>query len=368
MTQQVWKYPVFTIQQQPGTSPMLVLFKAKVEEIQSWASVKELGPKSWGPQREGKEARVDAIENFLGKDPVNTIPTSIIVAFDPGAAKIEDGHLVIESNISLATIVDGQHRLMGLSKFNPQVETSVVGLLDTSKVEQAFQFLVINNKSSKVPVTHLKALLATMRDTDLSERLKKARIAFNSQGITDVDLVNSDPDSPFFEKIDWTITSQKDRWIQATAVEQSLEYIGGLGIPELADQDIRRSVFLKIWSTIKIAFPALWVQDSRLISKVNIIMLTRFIIDLITSWADSEDVEIEITDLHQIATQTQKIIKYMDPNFWSIPWAENARGGFDTNQGRDRYLIALTQLYRNGRRGLPWYSDIEIIDRVAAKE
>jgi DGQHR domain-containing protein len=363
-----WSYSAFSIQQQTDTSPTLVIFTAKVSEIQKWASVKALGPKSWGPQREGKEARVEAIENFLRSDPINTIPTAIIVAFEPGLARFNNGILEIDDNAGAATIVDGQHRLMGMSQFNPEIEAPIVGLLDTSEVEQAFQFLIINNKSSKVPVTHLKALLASKRGTDLDARLKKARIAFNAQGITDVDLVNSIPDSPFFEKIDWTITTQNDRWVQATAIEQSLDYIGELGIPELTDRDITRSVFLKIWTTIKDHFPKLWVKDSRLISKVNIMSLTRFIIDLITSWADNEDVDIEITDLNQIATQTQKIIKHMDSSFWTTDWAEKARGGFDTAQGRDRYHAALVQLYRNGRRGLPWYTDIEIIDRATAKE
>lgn len=363
-----WIYPSFSFQQQIGTSPVLVFFKAKVSEIKLWADVKELGPKSWGPQREGKEARVDAIENFLRADNRNSIPTAIIVAFEPGVAIINNGNLEINKEGFSATIVDGQHRLMGMSQFDGDMYAAIVGLLDTDSVEQAFQFLVINNKSSKVPATHLKALLAKMKDTALPNRLKGARIAFSANGVTDVDLVNSIPDSPFFETIDWTITPEANRWIPATAIEQSLEYIGGLGIPEFTDQDIRRSVFLAIWSVIKADWGPLWIKESRLISKVGILSLTRFIIDRITSWADSEDVEIEITDLDQISNQTSKIIKYMDPDFWTTPWADKAKGGFDTAQGRDRFLIALTQLYRNGRRDLPWYSDIEIIDRAAAKE
>ena len=119
---------------------------------------------------------------------------------------------------------------------------------------------------------------------------------------------------------------------------------------------------------IKEEWPKLWVKDSRLISKIGVICLTRFIADLITNWADSDELNIEVTDLEQIEDQTRKIIKYIDPKFWTTPWAEKAQGGFDTNQGRDRVMAAITQLYRNGRRDNPWYTDIDIIDRSSAKK
>lgn len=376
-TQATFEYSAFSFKQQEN-SPRLVLFIAKVSEIQTWASVKELSPKSWGSQREGKEARVEAISDFLRENNKNSIPTAIIVAFEKDTVKVSSQTIEITQpktvnaidvdNNTAATIVDGQHRLMGMNSFDPNMYTTVIGLLDSDFVEQAFQFLVINNKSSKVPAPHLKALLAKMKDTDLPQRLKGARIAFNAKGITDVDLVNSIPDSPFYEKVDWTLTEHSERWVQATAIEQALYYIGSLGIPEFDDLDTRRRVFLKIWSVIKDTWPSLWVKDSKLIAKVNILCLTRLIIDRITNWADSEDVQIELTNLDHIKIQTQKILKYMNPAFWNTPWPEKARGGFDTAQGKERYLGALIQLYRNGRKDVAWYSDIEIIDITLAKD
>jgi DGQHR domain-containing protein len=366
-----WEYTCFAFQQQKK-APLFVLFHAKVSEIIQWAGIDELGPKSWGPQREGKEARVDAITNFLSADPRNSIPTAIIVAFGQGMSKLKEANpyqlqIQVEDQ-KAATIVDGQHRLMGLSEFDPNIEVSVVGLLEVDPVEKAFQFLVINNKASRVPATHTKALLARMQQTNLSQRLKGARLAFDVSGIRDVDLVNSIEDSPFYQMIDWTITPKDGRLVPATAIEQSLEYIGGLGIPEFDDRDVRRSVLLAIWKAIKEHWGDLWVEDSRLISKVGILSLTRFVADRITNWADNDEINIEITDLSQIEKQTKKIVSYMDKQFWTVPWSEKARGGFDTTQGRDRVLAAITQLFRNGRREIPWYTDIDIIDRTAATE
>jgi DGQHR domain-containing protein len=330
-----------------------------------------------GPQRERKDARVLAISNFLAADSRNTIPTAIILAFTKGGATFKPvvgpresagaGHLAIkESSGFVAEIVDGQHRLYGMNAFNPNTEAAVVSLLDADPVEKAFQFLVINNKSSRVPATHTKALLARMKSTALVDRLKGARLAFDAEGIKDVDLINNDRESPFYHTIDWATTPGTKRMVQATAIELSLDYIEGLGVPEFQDRDIRRSVFLSIWRVIRDNWSALWKPQSRLVSKVAVICLTRFICDRITNWADSDDLDIEITNLEQIEQLTKKLISKMDARFWTTPWAEKAQGGFDTNQGRDRVLTAITQLYRNGRRDIEWYTDIDIIERSAA--
>ena len=365
-------FDALSLKQRGNSGPQLVLFFAPVGKILSFSSVAELTPTTRGPQREQNEARVQAIAKFL-KNKNNIIPTAVILAFGKGSASFKAapsktiGTLtIVPGNHPAATIVDGQHRLFGIYEADPDMEVAVVALLDADQVERAFHFLVINNKASKVAATHTKALLARMKGTPLAARLRDAKLSFDVDGIKDVDLVNSDPDSPFYKSVDWSTTPAADRLIQATAIEASLDYLGGLGVPEYEDRDIRRSVFLMIWKTIKSEWGAYWMKTSTLVSKVGLVCLTRFIADRITNWADSDEIDIEVTDLKQIEHQTKVIIKRMDPEFWVTPWAKRAQGGFDTNQGRERVVQAITQLYRNGKRDIPWYTDIEIIDRSAA--
>lgn len=362
-------FPAFKFRQRGNAAPQVVVFCAPVGTIKQFATVDELTPTTRGPQREQKEAKVVAIRKFLDADPKNTIPTALILAFVPGKAKFKSagcGKLSVDwTDGAAATIVDGQHRLFGIASYDPTMEVAVVGLLDADQVERAFQFLVINNKSSKVPATHTKALLAKMKATPLAKRLKGARLSFDAEGIKDVDLVNSDPDSPFHNSVDWTTTPKANRLVQATAIELSLSYMSGLQLAEFEDRDIRRSVFLTIWRTIKATWPKLWKKESRLLSKVGVFSLTRFVVDRISQWADNDELDIEITDLAEIEVQTKGILGYMDQRFWTAPWADKSSGGFDTNQGRDRVLAALTQLYRNGRKDLDWYTDIDIVDPTA---
>jgi DGQHR domain-containing protein len=350
----------------------LVLFHAPASEVLSWSQVGVLRPDEQGHQREKRETKVQAIKKFLQADKCNLIPTAVVLAFAPGAARYApasgatSGRLIVKASPNSANIVDGQHRLFGLSEFNSEAQVAVVAFLDANEVEKAFQFLVINNKSTRVAAPHAKAILANMKDTPLIGRLRGARLAFDMDGIRDVDLLNTDPDSPFHNLIDWSITHETTRLVQASAIESSLSYLGSLSVPELEDRDSRRTVFMTIWKATRRTWPSHWDGNSRLISKVGVICLTRFVIDTISTWADSDRLEIDILDTEQIDALTREILNHMDPSFWTSPWSTKAPGGFDTNQGRERIVKALTQLYRNGRRGLDWADGIEIIDSTGA--
>lgn len=370
-------YEGFLFNQRAGApAPSFLCFAAPAQEVVVWAEAEPLGPESWGPQRSQSDSRVRAISNYLNSDNRNTIPTAIILAFDAAYVNVEDledplprpGIKCVRINVlaapdgryRAASILDGQHRLAGVCAYAGEMLVPVVALFGADRVEQAFQFLVINNKATRVPSAHTKALLARLKDTDLSKRLQGARIGLNAQDISDVALVNSDTESPFYQHVDWPTTPEPQRLVQATAIESSLNYVEGLRVPEFADSDVRRAFFLTLWREVKKTWPALWREKSRLISKVGIIVLTQYLADTLAKWADSEDIELILTDESQVTEHVGKILKYMDPLFWEAPWVE---GGYDTQQGRQRIYAGLETLYRNGRRGNDWYDDIGFIDQ-----
>lgn len=368
-------YQALQFTQRKRGSIRLIMFHAPAEQILSWSSVGVLGPDTQGHQRETKQAKIEAVKKFFTVNDQNLIPTAVVVAFSKGAAKFtattsdkSSGTISIRNTPTSANIVDGQHRVYGMRDFDPSTQVPIVALLDVDDVEKAFQFMVINNKSTRVAATHAKALLAQMKTTPLAERLREARISFDSEGIRDVDILNSDKDSPFYKLVDWTITEEASRTVQATAIEASLAYLSNLNVPELEDRDLRRNVFATVWKTVKKTWPEQWTVGSRLLSKVGVVCLTRFVIDTITKWSDSDLLKIDLSDPDDIARLTADIVKYIDPRFWTQPWAATASGGFDTNQGRERVVKALTQVYRNLRRGDEWFTDIDIIDPATKPE
>ncbi len=137
-------------------------------EILQWSAIKRLEEIAGAPQRQPSPAKVRAIRRFLETDARNTIPTSVILTLDlaPGQLVLRDqdsSFAVLEfdfnaGDVRPGLVIDGQHRLMGIESFGYETQVNVVAILGANDEEKAFQFLVINNKASKVSVDHIRAL------------------------------------------------------------------------------------------------------------------------------------------------------------------------------------------------------------------
>ncbi|WP_325090102.1 DGQHR domain-containing protein, partial [Burkholderia contaminans] len=155
-----------------------------------------------GIQRARNNFKVRAIRKFLVDDKRNTIPTAIVLTFTPGSYTLSpvDGQadfqkLTIDpEDRDGVFVVDGQHRLYGLNEFNPESEVPVVAILDSTNEEKAFQFIVINNKVSKVAPDHIRALSLNFTDSDGNEglegRLKTARLSLSRILVMSVQRMN----------------------------------------------------------------------------------------------------------------------------------------------------------------------------------
>jgi DGQHR domain-containing protein len=156
---------------------LLATLTAPVGEVIQWAAVERLTVTGEGHQRLRNEAKIRAIGGFLNLDPRNTIPTAVTVALsdltlshDPqldSCSTVE----VPSSDPPAGLVIDGQHRLFGMSAFDPSLRVNVVALINPSDEEIAFQFLVINNKARKVATDHLKLLALQYPEAALGERL-----------------------------------------------------------------------------------------------------------------------------------------------------------------------------------------------------
>jgi DGQHR domain-containing protein len=363
-------YKCIKVYQRPdGTGGAFVLFAAKAKEILSWAAIERLDANSQkGPQRIEKPYKVKAIRAFFEADPVNTIPTAVVIGFRQGTTKIEpvqgceslfefsfQNHLGSDKP---GTIVDGQHRVLGVNSYNPEAVLNVVGLLEVDDSETAFQFLVINNKAARVSSDHLRGLALQYDRQNLTQRLQKVRLNLDPN-LRFVGFANSLEDSPFKGMLTLPTNNPNAQVVPPAAIEESINYIRSQKLPELVeDDDILIGLFFSIWKRVKKKWPELWRVDSKLLGKVSVVCLTQFIVDNLLrqyDWSGLDIFEPEVVEV-----EVDNMLSFLSPEFWS-PSTEWIAKGLDTQAGRKILLDSVEQMVRNSRQRVPWSTDIAMV-------
>ena len=367
-----YRYPclVYRQRQEVKETPTFCIFHAPVGEILEWAAIKRLEEEAGAPQRRTSPAKVGAIKNFLKNEPKNTIPTSVILTIDLPDDKVISLNLDREQNQDLdylefeinkddkkpGLIIDGQHRLLGMEKVNPEYHLNVVALLNADDTEKAFQFLVINNKASKVSTDHIRALALHYEKQQLDNRLKTARLSLDPNlGL--VGLVDSETDSPFKDIISWPTNPKAQRIVPPSAIEASIAYIQHQKVKQLESDDILLEFFYAIWRTIKKRWSSIWNPNSRLLSKVGILCLTQYITDALIAAYDWE--KLDISDPEQVIKNVEILLTNQEKQFWKVSWVPSS---YDTKSGRTLIVESLIQISRNIRARDSWYADVKLID------
>jgi DGQHR domain-containing protein len=334
-----------------------------VGDIINWADILRLVTGPGGAQPSAHTAKVHAIKRFL-QDADNTIPTAVIIALNlPAEARVVEGGEVRKLRFThepnspkVGVVIDGQHRLLGMKEFEPSLRAIVVALLTGDENEAAFQFLVINNKASKVPTDHIKALLAERQDPRLQERLTTARLSIDRR-YEFVGIADTDPESPFRSTIDWPTNRTGPHLVKPAAIETAVRDIQERKIREFEESDTPLDYFFTLWREVKGAWADLWVADSKLLSKVGIVCMTQYVTD---SAASSYDLgQLDITNPEAVRRRTQELLTYQKKEFWTANWS---LAGKDNAAGRKAVVDALVQVARNTRAGREWSEDVELLE------
>lgn len=272
----------------------------------------------------------------------------------PGVIKIPDDQM------SHAVVIDGQHRLYGMDEFDPEMPVNVVGLLNPTDEEVAFQFLVINNKVTKVATDHLKLLALTYNEQELAARLRTARMVLGRQASL-VGVVDGSEDSPFFHRVEWPIDGEERPvpLVLPAAVEAALTTIAQKNLPDLEDDDSLLEFFFTLWREVHAAWPDLWTPGSRLLGKVGVVCLTTFMIEDLMPLADRGTVDL--SDPVALAEEIKRVLESLEPAFWTAEWTAK---GLDTQAGRQMVVDSLRQVRRNVRRDAAWNTDVALVGQV----
>lgn len=364
-----YQYNAFVFQQRvDGGGPRLALFHAPAGEVAAWADVDRLGPDNrLGPQREPKPSRINSIRRFFVDDANNTIPTAIVVGLRNVVIE-DDGDCArltletVEGQPHPGLIIDGQHRMRGLEAVDPATVVPIVAILEASDLEMAFQFLVINNKSAKVPRDHIRALALNYPEDQLELRLKTARLALDPN-LGSVGVLDEDPDSPFRGLIAWPNNPTKQQLVVPAAIEAMAAEAKSLGFVELEDLDSLNAFLIAMWSVIRAEWADLFVQNSKLLSKVGLTCMTQFVCTTIKTWARNPRLreQVDPGDPQKVRTVTGDVLATLDPRFFEADWTSTS---YDTRAGRDLIMSDLEALSYNVANNEPWHTGLKVIDRA----
>jgi DGQHR domain-containing protein len=362
-----------TDQRSGGNAPTFCLFHAPAGEILQWADIKRLEEEAGAPQRRTSPAKVKAIRRFLDTDVRNTIPTSVILTIDlsvdrllPVVADPSSSFRILTFDLTPEApkpglVIDGQHRLLGIREFAPNTPVNVVAILAATDMEKAFQFLVINNKASKVSMDHIRALALHFEEAALKTRLETARLNLDPN-VGYVGLVNNEEDSPFRGMVSWPLTPEADRVIVPAAIEASLGYIQQKKVRAFESEDVLLEFFYTIWRRIKVRWADLWTPDSRLLSKVGIICMTYYMADALVGSYDLG--RLDVADPQEVEGLVNELLSHQERRFWQVAWTSTS---YDTKAGRALIVDSLVQIARNSRSGVPWHEDVELVDAASVE-
>ncbi|WP_322075455.1 DGQHR domain-containing protein [Burkholderia cenocepacia] len=375
-----YKYPAIVYRQRGTAQQLFCVFSARVGEVQLWSTVDRLTPENkGGVQRERKDARVDAIGDFFKADDRNTIPTSIIIAIpraslDFGGIETKDistQPVPVEISIDVpdgqpapGLIIDGQHRTYGIAKYDSNVPVNVVAIVGAGDDEIAFQFIVINNKVSKVSPDHIKALKLEYTDANLDSRLTRSARMRSSGAPAYLEQIDTQDDSPFKGMLKWPRNEvDSKRSIPLNAFEMALMHIASkrldqVGEAEVSSSDFVVRFFIEMWKQVKLSWPTLWDDpSSRLLKKVGVVCMSQYLVDTLVTWSLSPFSKIDLTDLNQAGDVVVEILKQQEMAFWTSEWDATS---LDTKSGREWVVDSLARIQFNKSKNLPWNKNVSL--------
>jgi DGQHR domain-containing protein len=219
-----------------------------------------------------------------------------------------------------ALVVDGQHRLLGIGSYGKEdIPIFIACLLDADLAEQAFQFIVINNKAVRVSADNVKSIIARQYDEPkLNERLEKSGVRYG-QAVSFLKEANEDKRSPFAKILDWEFNKdESSKIVPITAVEACVRMIRARFEMLQEDQDSLLSLLYAIWAPVKKSYSGLWAKDSKLMTKVCITTLNEFLVDrLHFNW---EEGNVDIFESKEVSECVESMVQKIPTQFWESEW------------------------------------------------
>ncbi len=387
-----YTYKCFKVKQRQESEFIFLSFIAKAKDVFEWSHADNIEIDKNGIQRKLQKSKWDKVTKFFNTHTDNIIPNNVIIAFDDEVSEVQEIYnpdnvidnrdngytltdisdcpevveLTIHKEIKNNTyIIDGQHRLKGMSEVSEDLPIVVSLFINIDKLNRAFQFLTINNKASKVKTDNIKALISNFDgiENTLRDRLSTASISAGKFA-TSIDIVDSDKDSPFYKLIDWANNRDGKKVVSTLAIENSLKVIQK-SFPELIEDNnenksLSIDILYNIWNPVinQYSISLDNVEEYvNLFKKANIQAITEYICLKLSDEIVFATDEIDITKPDSPLKYMTGLLNGIPEEFWKTPWKLT---GLDSQTGRHTIIKEIVKMKRNLNSNKDWFEDLEL--------
>lgn len=347
------------------TLPLFV-FAATAKEILSWSKVLQTAKVQGAAQRLENLAHIKSIGAYVAAASFNIIPTAVTIAVEDGNFKLtglpskKPAHpAVLEATLKVTEpagsddagkpgfVIDGQHRLRALAESSEDIPVVVTAILGADRLERALHFVVINNKAKRVSADLVRGIVAELPDDEeknLRQRLVAVGLTLGNYSSA-LEVLGSNPNSPFCKLIDWDINRDGQKRVKPQALEGALRaLVANLRSPDRLEIDDAVDLLIAMWRGVVEAWgsvkPVWYDENSKLADKASVVAVTEFLIE-------RSNLKIEegfdIGDLHAVQAFCKGVMSGVPPTFWLAPWNKKE---LDTSTGRILIKQSLAEVRR----------------------
>jgi DGQHR domain-containing protein len=186
-------YRVIAVEQPAGTFYLTAMSAEDVVRM-SRANPRVFDPQTLtsggGVQREPSGRRIKAIAEYAESSDA-AFPTALLLAIKSENCTLQDGEISVNGD-EVADIVDGQHRILGLSKAagRGNFVLPVVFIIDATEEEKALLFATVNGTQTKVPASLVYELYGVTESRSPAKTCHEIARSLNSM-----------PDSPWYRRL-----------------------------------------------------------------------------------------------------------------------------------------------------------------------
>lgn len=344
-------------------------FASSAKDVLKWSAIERTSDKEGAAQRLKNNAHIKTIQAFIKASGENIIPTAVTLAIKPGAYEVEefsvdgcdmpDGSTLAQLTLKSfsedqkpALIIDGQHRILALDELDEQPTLLVCAMLGADDLERALHFVVINNKTKRVPADLVKAIVAELsveQRGELKKRLARVGITLGNYAVA-LDVLNSEEFSPFAGLLDWDINRKGNRRIKPNALEASLRtVISDLKTSEDIDVDDAIQILAAMWRGVRDSWdvPTVrWIaadsknvaKHSKLVDKAGLVAVTEFLVQRLNIKTEEG---LDATDIVAVEETCMDVMSRIPSRFWLTKWNETQ---LDTSVGRGLIRQSLSSI------------------------